>query len=119
MDKATKCIRALYPLLNKKSHLNPKNKIILYKTVIRPILLYGCNVWGKAAKTHIKKIQVVQNKALKIIHKLPRLYRTRDLHIRYSHQTIKDVIDTQNLAFTNRCRNSEYDLIKHLSEDTF
>lgn len=118
VDKAMKCFRALYPILNKKSKLNANNKIIIYKTVIRPILLYGSFVWGKAAKTHIKKMQVVQNKALKIIFKLPRLYRTRDLHLNYSQQTIKDVIDTQNLLFSDRCRNSEYDLINHLSEDT-
>lgn len=118
VDKATKCCRALYPILNKKSQLSADNKIIIYKTVIRPILLYGCYVWGNVAKTHIKKLQVVQNKTLKIIYKLPRLYRTRELHSRYSQQTIKEIIDSQNLAFSNKCSISEYELIQNLSEDT-
>lgn len=118
VDKATKCCRALFPILNKKSYLSTKNKLLIYKTVIRPILLYGCCVWGNTAETHVRKLQIVQNKVLKIIFKLPRLYRTKDLHQRYSQQTIKDVIKTQNLAFSNKCSISEYELIKNLSDDT-
>lgn len=118
-DKAMKCFRALYPLISKRSKLNVDNKLAVYKTVIRPVMLYGCCVWGKAANSHTKKLQVLQNRILKTIFNLPRLYRTRELHIRYAQQTIKDVIDVQNIAFNNKCRNSDYDLIRSLSEDTF
>lgn len=118
-DKALKCFRALYPLISKRSKLNVGNKLTIYKTIIRSIMLYGCCIWGKAANSHIKKLQVLQNRILKTIFNLPRLYRTRELHFRYVQQTIKDVIEIQNVAFTNKCRSSVYDLIRSLSEDTF
>lgn len=117
-DKALRCFRSLYPLLSKKSRLNTDNKLLIYKTIIRPIMLYGSCVWGKAATTHIKRLQIMQNKALKTIFKLPYLYRTRDLHVRFCQPTIKDIIETQNVAFFSKCRNSVYELLRSLSEDT-
>lgn len=44
-QKALKCFRSLWPLINKNSHLNIKNKNLIYKTVIRPILTYGCSTY--------------------------------------------------------------------------
>jgi hypothetical protein len=57
----------MYSLLHRKSALSIKNKILLYKVGIRPILTYGCPVFSSAAKTHLKKIQTTQNKILKMI----------------------------------------------------
>lgn len=115
-DKTNKCLRAVYPLLSKKSVLSNKNKIIIYKTVIRPIMLYACNVWHIAAKTHLKKLQIVQNKALKAIHKLPRRFPTLELHEKFHHSTISSVINQHNSSFNERCRSSVYDLIQELAE---
>lgn len=64
IEKATtnesKCIRSPYPLISRKSRLSFKNKDI------RPVMTYGCPIWHQAAATHIKKTQVVQNKALNL-----------------------------------------------------
>lgn len=117
-DKALKCFRCLYPLLNRKSRLNIENKKTIFKAVIRPIMMYGCPVWGNAAKSHIKKLQVLQNRALKTIFRLPRLYRTRYLHTNYCQMTIRELIDFQTQSFLNKCRQSDFDLIRSLSENT-
>lgn len=117
-DKTIKCFRSLYPLLNKKSKLNTDNKTIIFKAIIRPIMLYGCPVWGSAASSHIRKLQVLQNRALKTIFKLPRLYRTRLLHSNYCQLTIREIIENHKLAFFSKCRNSDFDLIRRLSEHT-
>lgn len=61
-DNGSKCVRSLYPLLSKKSKLSNENKNILYKSVIRPVMMYGCPIWHRAASSHIKKIQIVQTK---------------------------------------------------------
>lgn len=42
IEKAVRCGKSLFPLLNKKSVLNVKNKIMLYRMCIRPIMTYGC-----------------------------------------------------------------------------
>lgn len=79
-EKALKYMGILYPLLNRKSKLNRFNKITLYKIVIQSILLYACPVWGSCARTHINKLQLVQNKCLKIILNLPYDHPTTDVH---------------------------------------
>ncbi|KAJ4431331.1 hypothetical protein ANN_19928 [Periplaneta americana] len=44
----------LYPLLNKKSSLKLQNCMLLYTSLLRPLLLYACPVWGGAAISEIK-----------------------------------------------------------------
>ena len=73
-------IAILYPLLNRKSELNIKNKILLYKVVIRPIFMYGCPAYREVAKTHIKKLQILQNKTLKLLLDRPFYERTETIH---------------------------------------
>lgn len=42
--KSIRSLRSLWPMLNKRSTLNKKNKNLLYKSVIRPTLTYGCPI---------------------------------------------------------------------------
>ncbi|GFT88146.1 hypothetical protein TNCV_2893321, partial [Trichonephila clavipes] len=46
--------------------LSLENKVILYKQILRPVITYGSPVWGAAAATHMKKVQVMQNKILRV-----------------------------------------------------
>lgn len=68
--KANRCYRMLYPLLCSKSRLTTTNKMLIYTAVIRPIILYGAPIWASAAQTHINKLNLLQNKIIKTIHKL-------------------------------------------------
>lgn len=114
-EKAIRCGRALFPLLNRKSKLNLKNKLLLYNMCIRPIMTYGCQAWyRKTAACHIKKLQVIQNKNLKIIHKLRWRHSTHHLHSHYGHNTINMVMRLLTLSFDERCRRSNYDIIRNL-----
>jgi hypothetical protein len=65
--KARKVTGVLFPLMKKFSCVPLKEKINLYRSYIRPILTYACPVYSNAAKTHIKKLQVAQNKNLRMI----------------------------------------------------
>lgn len=114
-NKAIRCGRALFPLLNRKSKLNSKNKLLLYKMCIRPILTYGCQVWLKCAKTHKKRLQIIQNKNLKIIYNLPRRFSTVELHRKYKQKTIEIFIKDLTLSFNDRCRRSTYDHLRNLA----
>ena len=64
ISKAKKAMVAIYPLLRKGSFLNEKSKKILFTSYIRSILTYACPVFSNCAKTHISKIQIIQNKNL-------------------------------------------------------
>jgi hypothetical protein len=67
--------------LNRKSKLCVSNNLLLYKLCIRPILCYLVECWYDCAATHRRKIQIVQNKQLKII---------MDRHWRHSTEALHD-----------------------------
>ena len=67
VGKTSGAITALYPMLCRNSKLSLDNKLLLYKTVIRPVFTYASQVWAYAAKTHIHRLQVLQNKTLRMI----------------------------------------------------
>ena len=71
--------KILYPLLNRKSEFNVKNKLLLYKVVIRPIFTYGCPAYREIGATHDKNLQILQNKALNLIYN--KSWHERTLHI--------------------------------------
>lgn len=114
--KTTKCMRSLYPLICKRSKLSLHNKNIIFKTIIRPIMIYGFTVWRKAAKTNIKKLQIIQNKALKIIHNLPWRYSTKDLHELYHYPMINDYISSLNSNLKAKCEASTFPLLLELAD---
>lgn len=53
-------ISLLYNLINKKSNLSQPNKLLLYKVVIRPILLYAAPIWSNASQLNLNKLELVQ-----------------------------------------------------------
>jgi hypothetical protein len=54
--------------LNKSKHVLGKNHLkTLYHSLIHPYLSYGLLLWGSASKSLTKKIEVMQNKAIRSI----------------------------------------------------
>lgn len=114
-ERALKYIKILYPLINRKSRLNICNKILLYKSIFQSILLYGCPVWGKCAFTHRNKLQIIQNKCLKIIMNKPWYYSTRMLHSISNVSMIDCQIEKITNKFTARLHLSPNILINDLA----
>ena len=56
----------LGPLLNRKSDLSVRNGVLLYKQLIRPMMDYACPAWRSAARTHVRRLQVLQSKCLRL-----------------------------------------------------
>lgn len=46
-----------------------ENKQVLYKKILKPILIYCALIWDSVANSNIEKIQVVRNKVFKGIRK--------------------------------------------------
>ncbi|GFS96813.1 hypothetical protein NPIL_606211 [Nephila pilipes] len=67
------------PLLKKNSHLNLRNKRLIYLQYLRPLLTYGCEIWGTASIKNINN-QLLQNRALRIIAKALIFFPRRILH---------------------------------------
>lgn len=107
-------IKIVYPLINRKSKLCTSNKIILVKSIFQSILLYACPTWGICSKTHIKKLQICQNKLLKMIMNLPWHYSTSRLHSLCNVDFINDRIRKITDNFTSNCLASENTLVSSL-----
>lgn len=114
-NKANRTIAALYPIIGRRSIINTKNKLQVYKSVIRPILTYASIVWRTAAQSNRKQIQILQNKCLKIIMKLPRRFSTNELHSRTNMPTIAEFTNKINNNFNDKCALSAFRLIRELS----
>lgn len=70
----------LYPLLNKTSSLSMRTATMLYKSLLMSILTYAAPVWGHAGDIHIRKLQLFQNKVLRIVTKAPVCTKLRIIH---------------------------------------
>ena len=51
----------------KKSHFTEKTLISVYHAIFQSHLMYGITVWGYAPEKSINSLQVLQNKAIRII----------------------------------------------------
>lgn len=112
--KAYKALMALYPLINRRSKLSRKNKMLIYTGIIRPILTYGAPVWYNAAECHHKQMQILQNKCLKIIWNLHWRHPTRNLKEVTDVPLLKDYLTATIAKFQRNCSHSEFETIRTL-----
>lgn len=99
-------LRILYPLINRQTSLSWKCSLLLYKQIIRPLILYAVPVWGKCAPTHINKIQVLQSKVLRVISNAPWFVRNDALHTDFQLPTIKNYIKEVSISFFSHLNNA-------------
>jgi hypothetical protein len=116
IKKAQKATGVFYSLMKKNSALPLKSKITLYRSYIRPILTYACPVFANAAKTHLQKMQIAQNKNLRMVLSAP--YRTRIhlLHKRTKIPMITEFITKLTESFYKQSASSSNGLVKRLGE---
>jgi hypothetical protein len=70
----------LGPLLNRKSDLSVSNGVLLYKQLICPMMDYASPAWRSAARTHVRRLQVLQSKCLRLATGAPWYVRNRQIH---------------------------------------
>jgi hypothetical protein len=64
--RAAQSLGMLGPLLNKKNDLSVRNVVLLYNKLIRPMMDYACSALRSAARTHVRRLQVLQSKCLRL-----------------------------------------------------
>lgn len=72
--------RQMYWLIGGNSELSVHNKLLLYKQVLKPIWIYGIQLWGCTKKSNIQVMQTLQNKVLRCIVRAPWYIRNADIH---------------------------------------
>ena len=82
----------MYWLLGKNSQLALKTKVLLYKSMLKPIWSYSCQIWGTASESNINKIQRVQSKILRCIANAPWYVSNASLHSDLLVPSVREVI---------------------------
>ena len=94
--------REIYWLIGKHSPLSMANKLLIYKTVLKPVWTYGLELWGCASKSNIAVIQRYRSKLLRSITNAPWYVSNHtlhsDLHIPYVHTVFRERTATHRTA---------------------
>lgn len=108
----------LYPLMNPNSPLSPANKLLIFKTILRPILTYAAPVWNIVPDRQRRRLQVQQNKSLRAITSSRIYTRITDLHDMTGVEYISQFIDNMSEKFyTSQIQGSE--LTRNLTDIRF
>jgi hypothetical protein len=103
-------------LLGRKSKLSTSNKLLIYKTILKPIWTYGIQFWGTAFTSNIEILERFQSKALRMIvdapSYVPNTVIQRDLQI----PTVKEEIRRYSSQLCARLSTHLNDLIVNLIE---
>jgi hypothetical protein len=79
-------------------------------------MTYACPVWGFAPSHHINKLQIFQNKLLRLITKLPRVTPIATLHEHAGVPLIHTYIKTLATTFYSKTASSANLYIKNLGK---
>jgi hypothetical protein len=92
----------MYWLLRRKSKLYIKNKLLIYKTIPKPIWVYRIKLWGTASTSNIEILGRFQSKAISMITDapwyVPNMVIRKDLQI----PTVKHEISRYSYYY-NKC----------------
>jgi hypothetical protein len=92
----------MYWLFGRNSKLSLENKILLYKTIIKPIRAYGAEIWGCTRKSNISIIQRSQSKILRMIANVPWYVPNITLHEDLNVPLVKEVINQRSKRYHNK-----------------
>ena len=76
----------------------------LYFAFIHSHIKYGIEVFGDCANEYLQKLQVIQNKLLKLLLNFDRRMSTNELHQQLSLLKVVDIHTVNVLSFVNECR---------------
>ena len=94
--------KKMYWLLNPKSELSLENKVILYKTILKPIWTYGVQLWGTASNSNIEILQRYQSKTLRLLTNAPWFLNNKCIHNDLGIPTIREKINNFSERYLNR-----------------
>lgn len=109
IDRIQRKVSSLCGLIYRVKPFVPRYALLkFYFGCVHSHLQYLIIVWGHACQSKLKKLQVLQNRCLKIIYSLPRLYPTIQIYTSLLHSALplRGLCDLQSCLFV-------YDIIKN------
>ncbi|GBN97044.1 RNA-directed DNA polymerase from mobile element jockey [Araneus ventricosus] len=110
-DKFWNKVHMIIPLIGRHTPLSLNNKVVLFKQILRPILTYSAPIWCVTAKTHRSKIQILQNKILRIMTNAPWFVRNDVIHKDLKIELIEDHVKNLSRKFFSQLLDHKNPLI--------
>jgi len=107
----------MYWIIRRKSKLSLENKLLLYKTILKPIWTYGIPLWGTASNSNIEILQRFKNKILKSIVNAPWYVPNTILHTDLQIPTVKAEITNFSTKYREKLITHPNELIPALLEE--
>ena len=104
----------LGPLLNRKSDLSVRNGGLLYKQLIRPMMNYACPAWRTAARSHVRRLQVLQSKCLRLGTCTPWYVGNRQIHEDLSVPLFVNHVRALTASFDSKLADVDSPLVRQL-----
>jgi hypothetical protein len=104
----------LGPLLIRRSGLSVRNGVLLYKQLIHPMMDYACPIWRSAARSHVRKLQVLQSKRLHIAIEAPWFVGNRQIHKDLGIPFFADHITALTRSFDSKLADAGNPLVRQL-----
>jgi hypothetical protein len=103
-------------LLGRKSKLSTNNKILIYKTRLKPICTYGIQLWGTTSTSNIEILKCFQSKTLRIIMDAPWYVLNETVRKDLQIPTVKDEISRHITQYSKHLSTHPNSLTLNLQE---
>jgi len=114
--KCNKLLNILKCLSYKSWALDTEQQLVVYKALIRSCMEYAPPVLLQS-KNNVEMLQIIQNKALRIIYKEHSRSSSEPLHKRANLETMKVRLETLEGKYWARCKDSGNELINSLNRN--
>jgi len=105
----------LGPIPNRKNDLSVRNGVLLYKQLIRPMMDYACPAWRSAALSHVRRLEVLQSKCLRLANGALWYVRNWQIHEDLGVPLFADHIRALIASFDSKLADVENPLVRQLS----
>jgi hypothetical protein len=102
------------PLLNRKSDFFIRNGVLLYKQLICPMMDYACPVWRSSARSHVRRLQVLQSKCLRLVTGAPWYVSNSQIHEDLGVPLFANHISALTASFDSKLADVKNPLVRQL-----
>lgn len=115
LGKADNICKQLYPLIKRNGFATKALKLKIFKTYVRPSLLYAAPILIKASNTNLNMLQVGQNKFIRMIMNANIRTRVSYLHEFCKLEMTNDFLRRLDVKFREKCNYVENPIIRGLN----
>jgi hypothetical protein len=94
-----------------------QNKLLIYKTILKPIWTYGIPLWGTASNSNIEILQRYQNKVLRATVNAPRYISNEVLQTDLKVPTVREEITKFKVNYRDKITTHPNEIASTLLEE--